>query len=155
MKNQLLIGARNRLLASTDVVAADLTPKQKQLDVNKDGKISGDDLKKIREGKKPTKTTASNWKKDLEEVQNDKLKAAVVKFGSSFKIVSVGTDGYNDDGMYGVEVEFEPTTQAGGSYEMGLSLEELKEIGTIFKGFEKEFTLCLGEDGNFRIAVVG
>ena len=32
---------------------AELTPKQKQLDVNNDGKISSDDLKKLREGKKP------------------------------------------------------------------------------------------------------
>ena len=30
-----------------------LTPKQKQLDVNNDGKISSDDLKKLREGKTP------------------------------------------------------------------------------------------------------
>jgi hypothetical protein len=28
----------------------DLTPKQQKLDVNNDGKITGDDLKKVRDG---------------------------------------------------------------------------------------------------------
>jgi hypothetical protein len=41
------IEAKTRLLS--------LTKKQKQLDINKDGKIDGQDLKKVREGKKPVK----------------------------------------------------------------------------------------------------
>lgn len=32
-----------------------LTEKQKQLDVDGDGRIDGEDLKKIRQGKKPAK----------------------------------------------------------------------------------------------------
>lgn len=32
-----------------------LTKKQKQLDINGDGKIDSTDLKKLREGKKPVK----------------------------------------------------------------------------------------------------
>lgn len=32
---------------------AELTQKQKQLDINQDGKISSDDLKKLRQGAKP------------------------------------------------------------------------------------------------------
>ena len=45
--------AKSRLSATCE-----LTPKQKKLDVNKDGKISGDDLKKIRDGKKPETATS-------------------------------------------------------------------------------------------------
>ena len=135
-------------------LAAELTPKQEQLDVNNDGKISGDDLKNIREGKKPAKTTASNWKKDLTEINDDKLQAAVIKFGQSVKIAYVGTDGYNEDGMFGCEIEFAATTQADGSYEKGLSMKDLDKITEIFAGFESP-VLCHGDDGNFRMAVTG
>lgn len=39
-------------------VQAELTEKQKQLDINQDGEISSDDLKKLREGAKPGDTKA-------------------------------------------------------------------------------------------------
>ena len=38
---------------SAKVLKAELTEKQKKLDINKDGKIDADDLKKVREGEKP------------------------------------------------------------------------------------------------------
>jgi hypothetical protein len=46
--------AKQRLLA-----ADELTPKQKQLDINGDGKISSDDLKRLREGEKPEEVEAA------------------------------------------------------------------------------------------------
>lgn len=45
------LNAKARLLATEDK----LTKKQEQLDINGDGKISSDDLKRLRNGEKPKK----------------------------------------------------------------------------------------------------
>lgn len=45
---KLELNAKKRLLASE--APKKLTPKQKKLDINQDGKIDGEDLKKVRQG---------------------------------------------------------------------------------------------------------
>lgn len=115
--------------------------------------VSGDWLVVTEE--KPTKTTASNIKEDVKGINNEKLQAAVLKFSQSFKVGSVGTDGYENEGTdYGCEFDFEPTTEAAGSYERGLSMADLKKIAQLFGTFP-DAVLCHGEDGNFRMAIVG
>lgn len=69
------LGSTVKLEAQSRLSAADeLTPKQEQLDVNKDGKISGDDLKKIREGKTPEKTEAASYPRLLKVFDDEAAK---------------------------------------------------------------------------------
>ncbi len=44
-----------KIEARARLVSKPLTEKQKQLDVNGDGKIDSDDLKRLRNGEKPAK----------------------------------------------------------------------------------------------------
>jgi hypothetical protein len=46
------------LNAKSRLQATELTPKQKQLDINGDGKISSDDLKRLRNGDKPVNASS-------------------------------------------------------------------------------------------------
>lgn len=52
------MSATNTFAARAVEAAKPLTPKQEQLDVNEDGKISSDDLKRLREGEKPGEASA-------------------------------------------------------------------------------------------------
>lgn len=49
----------------SDPVLAALTKKQKQLDINKDGKIDSTDLKRLRKGEKPVRAALANFKEDF------------------------------------------------------------------------------------------
>lgn len=59
--------AKTRLLS--------LTKKQKQLDINKDGKIDGQDLKKVREGKKPVEAMSHTFSQDFLKTLANEMKA--------------------------------------------------------------------------------
>ena len=50
------VGSKMRIEAKQRLIA-DLTKKQEQLDINQDGKIDSTDLKKLRQGKKPVKSS--------------------------------------------------------------------------------------------------
>jgi hypothetical protein len=51
-----------------DKLTAKLTPKQKQLDVNGDGKISSDDLKRLRKGEKPVEAGSADLVDDAHQL---------------------------------------------------------------------------------------
>jgi hypothetical protein len=88
--NQMKLGAKYRL-------AAELTKKQQKLDINGDGKIDADDLRKVREGQKPEKLAAST--KSLAEIIRRKI---AVEGTATSAIVTVGpasTFQYDWDGL--------------------------------------------------------
>ncbi len=63
----------------------DLTPKQKQLDINGDGKISSDDLKRLRKGEKPVEAGSADLVDDAHQLvmRACKLLDAAYKSGQS------------------------------------------------------------------------
>lgn len=71
---------------ATDEMDAELTKKQEQLDINEDGKIDSEDLRRLREGEKPgDKVEASSM--GLAQVIQKKLNADNV---STTKIITMG-----------------------------------------------------------------
>jgi hypothetical protein len=72
--NSTKIEAKTRLLS--------LTKKQKQLDINKDGKIDGEDLKKVRKGEKPERSSYDS--RAGRRNTRDQVKASVYTFAQDF-----------------------------------------------------------------------
>jgi hypothetical protein len=91
-------GSSVRYTVPSVKLAAALTEKQKQLDVNGDGKISGDDLKKLREGEKPQEVDASapSW---VSAGIQDRLKESGVKVTQAIKMGPAVTFAYSWDDL--------------------------------------------------------
>lgn len=124
------IEAKDRLSATPD----ELTPKQKQLDVNGDGKISGDDLSKLRKGEKPQEasTVTASWQAELAKITVQSVVDAVKQLSNLVKIAGINADAYNDDTeIGGCEVYLNLTDSIDGSYEKGMDMSKLAGISRI------------------------
>jgi hypothetical protein len=99
------LNAKQRLLATTHLEAADeLTPKQKKIDLNNNGKIDGDDLKRLREGEE---VEASDPLADLPDDFEDAPLTAAQKVTAAKKVDMQFKDGkthtvsfFSDPGKY-------------------------------------------------------